>query len=197
MLSLPPNPLDLIPRRRDTHEEPAGDVSPLGQLASMNQQLTAMATTLQRFESTLRNGLITREDIVMIPHSTPSVAVGIETSFDLKALDLTGRALDFVHLTITEINIAAPQLVNADDVRLRIFRQGARRVPQDLVAEFTGTSAVSGTWQASFANRRIEYTDLNHKSTLWIAVRNSSGNSSISTFDLLFYARVFLPKSRE
>ena len=123
--------------------------------------------------------------------TTPTVAVGSESEFDLEFTDLEGKPVKFVHLSITEVDIAAPQLVNADDVRLRLFRQGRRRVPQDLVAEFSGTSAVSGTWQSGFSNRRIEYTDLTGESKLYIAIRNTSGNSGPSTFEVRVYARVF------
>jgi hypothetical protein len=139
--------------------------------------------------------VVTSEVLVKAVVSTPSVAVGAESEFDVELTDLWGKPIDFSHLSITEVDIAAPQLVNADDVRLRIFRTGRRRVPQDLVAEFTGTSVVAGTWQASFSNRRIEYSDSDGEDELHLAVRNSSGNSGPSTFDLRFFARAF-PKTR-
>jgi hypothetical protein len=123
--------------------------------------------------------------------STPSIGVDVERDFELQFTDVAGNAINFAHLTITEIDIAAPQLVNADDVRLRFFRQGTRRVPQDLVAEFTGSSLIAATWQASFVNRRIEYTDLTKLSKLYLAIRNTSGNSGPSTFEIRFYARIF------
>ena len=146
---------------------------------------------LGRIEELLARGLVTREDLAMAVLLTPTVAVDAERSFEVSFTDLSGNPITFVHLSITEVDIAAPQLVNADDVRLRLFRHGTRRVPQDLVAEFTGSSLIAGTWQASFVNRRIEYTDLTARSKLYIAVRNTAGNSGPSTFDLRFYARVF------
>ena len=139
--------------------------------------------------------VVTTEFLVQAALSSPSIPVGNETTFELEFTDLNGNPIKFEHLSITEVDIAAPQLVNADDVRLRLFRTGQQRVPQDLVAEFTGTSLVSGTWQASFSNRRIEYTDLGGESKLHIAVRNTAANSAPSTFDLRFYARTF-PLSR-
>ena len=146
---------------------------------------------LGRIEELLARGLVTREDLGMAVLLTPTVAVDAERSFEVSFTDLSGNPITFVHLSITEVDIAAPQLVNADDVRLRLFRQGTRRVPQDLVAEFTGSSLISGTWQASFVNRRIEYTDLTGESKLYVAVRNTAANSGPSTFELRFYARVF------
>lgn len=137
--------------------------------------------------------VVTSEALVKAVLTSASVVVGTESNFELKFTDLSDKPIDFIHLTITEVGIAAPQLANADDVRLRLFFTGQRRVPQDLVAEFTGTSAVSGTWQASFSNRRIEYTDRTGQSKLWVAVRNTAGNSAASTFDLRFYARFFQP----
>ena len=139
--------------------------------------------------------LVTTEVLMKAVLSTPSVLVGNESTFDVELTDLWDNPIEFSHLSITEVDIAAPQLVNADDVRLRLFRTGRQRVPQDLVAEFSGTSAVSGTWQASFSNRRIEYSDLDGKSNLHLAVRNTSGNSGPTTFDLRFFARPF-PKRR-
>ena len=135
--------------------------------------------------------VVTTESLVMAVIASPSIPVGNESNFDLEFTDLKGRPIKFEHLSITEVDIAAPQLVNADDVRVRLFRTGQRRVPQDMVAEFTGTSAVAATWQASFSNRRIEYTDLTGESTLYIAVRNTTANSGPSTFDIRVYARVF------
>ena len=135
--------------------------------------------------------VVTSEALVKAVIVSATVAVSIETNFDLEFTDLRGNPIEFEHLSITEVDIAAPQLVNADDVRLRLFRTGQRRVPQDLVAEFTGTSAVSGTWQASFSNRRIEYTDLAGESKLYIAIRNTAANSAPTTFEVRVYARTF------
>jgi hypothetical protein len=135
--------------------------------------------------------LVTREDLAVAVISTPSVAVDVEGQFEVSFTDLEGTPIKFAHLSITEVDIAAPQLVNADDVRLRFFRQGTRRVPQDLVVEFTGTSLIAATWQASFVNRRIEYTDNTAQSKLYMAIRNTAGNSGPTTFEVRCYARVF------
>lgn len=137
--------------------------------------------------------VVTTEALAKAVLASPSVAVGTESDFEVQFTDLAGRGIRFQHLSITQVDIAAPQLLNADDVRLRLFHRSSRRVPEDLAAEFTGTSAVSGTWQASFSNRRIEYDDLTGQSKLYLALRNSAGNSGASTFELRFYARVFAP----
>ena len=133
--------------------------------------------------------LVTIENLVIAALSTPTVTVGTESEFELEFKDFLNNAIKFDQLSVTEVDIAAPDLVNADDVRLRLFRQGRRRVPLDLVAEFSGSSVTSGTWQASFSNRRIEYTDENHRSRLYIAIRNKAGNSGPTTFQLRFTAR--------
>ena len=146
---------------------------------------------LGRIEELLARGIVTREDLAKAMISTASVAVAAETNFEVDFTDLAGNPIKFAHISITEVDIAAPQLVNADDVRLRVFRNSQRRVPQDLVVEFTGTSLVAATWQASFNNRRIEYTDDTGLSKLYIAIRNTSGNSGPTTFEVRFYARVF------
>ena len=181
-------------------------------LPAQAEAMAAMARHMANIEVLLRAGaapstilqlgtlpdaapVVTSEALVMATLSSPSIPVGIETDFSLDFTDLEGKAIKFVHLSITEVDIAAPQLANADDVRLRLFRRGTRRVPHDLVAEFTGTSAVAATWHASFSNRRIEYTDLTGESKLYVAVRNTAGNSAPSTFDLRFYARKFQPAS--
>ena len=177
-------------------------------LPAQAQALTTMATHMANIEALLRAGaapstilqlgalpgaapVVTTEALVMAVISVPTVGVGIEITRDVEFTDLEGNRVEFAHLSITEVDIAAPQLVNADDVRLRLFRTGRQRVPQDLVAEFTGTSVVSGTWQASFSNRRIEYSDLDESNELHLAVRNTSGNSASSTFDIRVYARIF------
>ena len=140
--------------------------------------------------------VVTIENLVIAALSTPTVTVGTESEFELEFKDFLNNAITFNQLSITEVDIAAPELVNADDVRLRLFRQGRRRVPQDLVAEFSGSSVTSGTWQASFSNRRIEYTDENHRSRLYIAIRNKAGNSGPTTFQLRFTARAS-PRAEE
>ena len=167
-------------------------------LAVIEQLLRAGAapsTILQLGALPAAAPVVTSEVLVKAVVSTSSVAVNSERNVDVKFTDLWGNPIEFSHLSITEVDIAAQQLVNADDVRLRLFRTGQRRVPLDLVAEFTGTSAVTGTWQAAFSDRRIEYDDLDGKDELHLAVRNSSGNSAPTTFDLRFFARPF-PKSR-
>ena len=135
--------------------------------------------------------LVTTENMVVAFLTTPTVTVGTESESEVDFKDLLDKPVKFVHLAITEVDIAAPQLANADDVRLRLFQRRTRLVPQDLVAEFTGSSLITGTWQASFSNRRIEYTDVSGRSKLYIAIRNTAGNSGPSIFDLRFYARVF------
>ena len=139
---------------------------------------------------------MTIENLVIAALSTPTVTVGTESEFELEFKDFLNNPINFDQLSITEVDIAAPQLVNADDVRLRLFRQGRRRVPLDLVAEFSGSSVTSGTWQASFSNRRIEYTDENHRSRLYIAIRNKAGNSGPTNFQLRFTARAS-PRTEE
>ena len=169
---------------------PAGLVVPAPTSDALSDG-ASLADTLRRMEELLTLGIVTREDLVKGLLLSPSITVGTETNFELQFKDLRDNPVNFIHLSITEVDIAAPQLVNADDVRLRLFRDGRRRVPLDLVAEFSGTSAVSGTWQSGFSNRRIEYTDLTGESKLYIAIRNTSGNSGPSTFEVLVYARVF------
>lgn len=154
----------------------------------------APSTTLQLGALPDAAPVVTSEALVMAVIASPTVLVGNESTFELEFTDLRGNPVKFEHLSITEVDIAAPQLVNADDVRLRLFRTGQRRVPLDLVAEFTGTSAVAATWQASFSNRRIEYTDLAGESTLYIAIRNTAANSAASTFEIRVYARAFPKK---
>ena len=139
----------------------------------------------------VRDAYITREDLVVTVLSTPSVPVNTESTFTLEFTDLEGHPIGFVHLSITEVDIIATQLSASDAVRLRIFRSGQRRVPQDLVAEFSGASQVSDTWASAFSNRRIEYTDLSKQSKLYLNVRNNSGNSVSTTFEVWVYGRTF------
>ena len=157
------------------------------------ETLSANTRALQQIERRLATAtpMVTSEALAKAVLLSASITVGTETDFELEVTDLWDRVTPFSHLSITEVDIAAPLLVNADDVRLRLFRTGQRRVPQDLVAEFTGTSLVTGTWSAAFSNRRIEYTDETKKSTLYISIRNTSGNSRASPFEVRIYGRRF------
>ena len=181
--SLPPLPSGLV--------LPAPPRDAVSDGAFLADSLQRSEKLLGRLEELLALGIVTREDVVKVALTTPTVTVGTESEFEVEFKDLLDKPVKFVHLTITEVDIAAPQLANADDVRLRLFRQSRRRVPQDLLAEFTGSSVVSGTWVANFSNRRIEYTDVSGRSKLYIAIRNTAGNSGPTTFDLRFYARAF------
>lgn len=164
-------------------------------LTNIAQRLTNIETLLQRSARAAGAPLVTSENLVMAVILTGTVAVGTELEVDVEFTDLLGNRVEFAHLSITEVDIAAPGLVNADDVRLRLFRAGRRRVPQDLAVELTGSSLIAATWQASFSNRRLEYSDLDGESELHVSIRNTAGNSGPGTFQLRFYARAF-PKAQ-
>ena len=135
--------------------------------------------------------VVTREDMAIGEVTSPSVAVGDSRDIQLELTDLWLNPIKFSLFTITQVDIAAPGLAAADAVRLRLYRSGKRRDPADVVAEFDGTSQVSGMWVAAFSNRRIEYIDANKANTVWIRVRNTAGNTGVTIFQVRLYGRHF------
>ena len=149
------------------------------------------ADTPGRIEQLLARGIVTREDLVMAVILTASIPVGTERDVEVDPTSLSNVPVEFTHLTITEVDIAAPLLVAADNVRVRLFRQGTRRVPQDLVAQFDQTSGITGTWASLNANQRIEYTDLTGLNKVYLAIRNTAANSGPSPIEVRIYGRRF------
>lgn len=134
------------------------------------------------------------EDLVMARVSSPTVPVGISHDLEVQVTDLWGRPVDFAHISITQVEISARELVNTDSVRLRFYRHGTRRTPQDLVADFDGTSQLTDTWYAAFSDRRIEYGAPDVQSTIYLTARNTTGNSGPTTFQITLYGRRFPPR---
>ena len=149
----------------------------------------ALEESLDRIEKLLTRPLVTEEALAFGEVYTSSVAVGDSFDTYIQLASLAGAILPASHFGITQIDIAAPQLTATDAVRLRIYRQFARREPQDMVADFDGASQLTGMWYASFANRRIEYTDSGKENKIWLRIRNASGNSGTSSFLISIYGR--------
>lgn len=145
-------------------------------------QFAAMEKYLGRIVALLEQPPVRAERIVTAESVSPTVLVGNSVSLDVQVQDLGRHVSSFSLLTITQLEIAAPGLAAADVVRLRIYRTGLRRDPQDLVTEFDGASMATGTWFASFSNRGIVYKDGNTKDTVWLQVRNTAGNSAATFF---------------
>jgi hypothetical protein len=148
----------------------------------------ATEATLQRIDRRLGLPLITEENMAVGEVTTGSVRVGESIDAFILLLSLDGKALPPCHFALTQIEIAT-ELAATDAVRLRLFRSEVRRVPQDLQAEFDGASQISGTWVASFSNRRIEYTDSSNANKVWLEVRNTTGNSRTGAFQVRIYGR--------
>ena len=157
--------------------------------ASSAPILDRIEAILKETHALLAQGITTREDPVIGQIATASVAVGESLDSFVQLTDVKGDALPFSLLTINQIAIAAPQLVAADLVRLRLYYRGTRQEPADLVAEFDGASQVSGMWAAAFTNRRIEYVDGNKENKVWVRIRNTAGNSGSTTFTIRLYAQ--------
>ena len=166
--------------------EPVQD--PLARLEASLSEVPRVKETLRRSE------VISREDLVMARITSPTVPVGESLDLDPEATDLWERPVEFAHISITQIEISAAQLLNTDSVRLRFYRYRTRREPQDLVADFDGTSQLTGMWYSSFTDRRIEYSGQDKSDEIHITVRNTSGNSAATTFQIIVYGRRFPPK---
>ena len=151
--------------------------------------LRRIETLLGEMRTLLAQGITAREDPVIGEIATSSVAVGDSLDSFVQLTNLQNEVLPFSLLTINQIAIAAPGLVAADLVRLRLYYRGTRKNPEDLVAEFDGASQVAGMWAAAFTNRRIEYVDGNKENKVWLAVRNTTGNSGITTFRIRLYGQ--------
>lgn len=127
------------------------------------------------------------DGMVMAQIFTASVPVGVSQNLEAQVTDLWGQPVDFAHITVTEVAISAPQLVATDAVRLRLYRRGTRVDPQDLLAEFNGTSHVVDTWVGAFTTRQIEFTGLDRLSKAYMTIRNTEGNSGPSPFQIYLY----------
>jgi hypothetical protein len=127
----------------------------------------------------------------MAQASSATVAVGASLDMEAQVTDLWGYPIDFAHISITQFEISAAQLINTDSVRVRLYRVGTRREPADLVVDFDGTSQLTGIWYSSFTDRRIEYSRLGPDNKVYLTVRNTAGNSGPSTFQLILYGRRF------
>jgi hypothetical protein len=148
----------------------------------LSEKVDQLLNVLQKGDSVPLN-----EGWIRAQISSASVAVGTIQNLEAEVTDFWGRPLDFAHITITQVAISAAQLVDSDAVRLRVYRRGTRIEPQDLLAEFDGTSQVTGMWAASFTSRQIEFSGLDERSKVYLAVRNTSGNSGPSTFQIFIY----------
>ena len=146
---------------------------------------------LASIEALLARGLVTRGDWALGEVSSPTVLVGNSMDLDMKVQDLQGKSLPFSLFTISQVEIAAPQLVAADAVRLRIYRRGTRRNPLDVMAEYDGTSHTSGMWVASFSKQDLEYRDENEMDTIWLQVRNTAANSAATSFTIRIHGSAF------
>ena len=160
----------------------------------LRQRPATESSDLAKILAALQAGIPTVEVLAIGEANVATVAVDTEVDVDISIKDiLTGERVTFTHLSITQIDIYAPQLVAADAVRLRLFIRGTRTVPQDIVVEFDGVRDLTGTWFRTFNNRRIEYYDLDNKDYIRARVRNTAGNSAASTFGIRIYGRVFRP----
>ena len=167
---------------------PAQTAAPQVDVAQQLNQLLSRVDLLQQKSVTLQGDSVALgERWTKAQISSASVAVGVSNNLEAEVTDFWGRQLAFIHMTITGVAIAAPQLVNADAVRLRLYRRGTRAEPQDLLAEFDGTSQVAGMWAAAFTNRQIEFSGLDERSKIYLTVRNTAGNSGPTTFQVFIY----------
>lgn len=165
---------------------PAQPVAQVALPEKFEQLLTNVALLLQKGVAP-REGDAPSEGWIRAQISSASVPVGISRDLEAQVTDFWGRPIAFAHITLTQVAISAPQLVDADAVRLRVYRRGTRAEPQDLLAEFDGTSQVTGMWAASFTSRQIEFSGLDERSKLYLTVRNTSGNSGPTTFQIYIY----------
>ena len=166
---------------------PAQPVVPqTGQSEQLTQLVTRVNLLLQKGVAP-REGDAPSEGWIRAQISSASVPVGISRDLEAQVTDFWGRPIAFAHITLTQVAISAPQLVDADAVRLRVYRRGTRAEPQDLLAEFNGTSQVTGMWAASFTSRQIEFSGLDELSKVYLTARNTAGNSGPTTFQLYLY----------
>ena len=136
---------------------------------------------------TLGETLVALENLAIVEANSPTVLVGNSFQFDVPLNDLQGQAVDFSLFLVTQILIAAPGLATGDSVRLRLYRRTTRVVPQDIVAEFDGTSQLSDVWFAGFSNRRIELLDSDNRGQVHGDIRNTTGNSGPGSFLILLH----------
>lgn len=147
------------------------------------------APLLARIEALLARGITSPDDIVTIETTFPTALVGNAINQDVFPCELGTRdPAPFSRLFIVQIDLFAPSLVAADSVQLRIFRRTRRRLPDDLVADFTGASQLSAMWIASFTGRQINYRDQDQLGKVYLSVTNQSGNSGPSDFTVTIYA---------
>ena len=161
--------------------------SQAGVSEKVDQLLTGVNVLLQESVTPRGDNIPLNEGWIKAQITSASVPVGTIQNLEAEVTDFWGRPLDFAHITITQVAISAAQLVDSDAVRLRVYRRGTRSEPQDLLAEFDGTSQVTGMWAASFTSRQIEFSGLDERSKLYLAVRNTAGNSGPSTFQIFLY----------
>ena len=161
---------------------------PQGSLTAQIDQLSTRVALLQQQKGVpITDSKTLGERWAKAHISSASVTVGDSQNLEAEITDFWGRPLAFAHITITGVAISAPQLVNADAVRLRLYRRGTRAEPQDLLAEFDGASQVAGMWAAAFTNRQIEFSGLDERSKVYLTVRNTAGNSGPTTFQVFIY----------
>lgn len=129
--------------------------------------------------------LIALENLAIVEVNGPTTLVGNTFEFDVPPLDLQGHRVDFSLFLITQILISARGLATTDSVRFRLYRRKTRTVPQDIVAEFDGTSQLSDVWFAGFSNRRIELLDSDKSGEVHGDLRNTTGNSGSTSFLIL------------
>lgn len=168
-------------------QSPPAQPVPQGGGAQLDQLSRDVDSLLQKSVTVTGDSVALGERWTKAQISSASVPVGISQNLEAEITDFWGRQLAFIHMTITGVAISATQLVNADAVRLRLYRRGTRAEPQDLLAEFDGTSQVSGMWAAAFTNRQIEFSGLDERSKLYLTVRNTAGNSGPTTFQVFIY----------
>ena len=155
------------------------------------QMLSQIVQSLANIERQLASGNVGREDLVYLNIDTPTVPLNTTLTLQMHVTGLSDhQPRPFKHLVILQVEIAAIDLISSDTVTLRLFRRGGFQVPQELVAEFAGTSQVTGTWVANFSNRRIDYFDLTLGASVWVSINNPSGNSGPTTFNVWIWAKV-------
>lgn len=151
---------------------------------SLEETLQKIENAMVDIERALRYGTARPKDLLLATWNVPTVSIGGVKTEGPPTRDIYGREAIFAHLTIVQVDIAAPQLAAADSVTFRIYNRGTFSAPLELVAEFTGASQVSGMWFASFSNRRIEYTDETNLARVYMTITNAAGNSIASTFNI-------------
>ena len=88
----------------------------------LRQRPATESSDLAKILAALQAGIPTVEVLAIGEANVATVAVDTEVDVDISIKDiLTGERVTFTHLSITQIDIYAPQLVAADAVRLRLF----------------------------------------------------------------------------